>query len=97
MGQAHPSGIVGGPFYGAVLLMEGDMGTQVWVDAGRTRVSILFNDGAVASGLLVLTKPQVMEIANAQGQAKQGRENGEGEADAESEAQHGTRDEDAPA
>ena len=66
MGQAHPSGIVGGPFFGAVLLMEGDMGTQVWVDAGRTRVSILFNDGAVASGLLVLSKPEPVEVANAE-------------------------------
>ena len=78
MAQAHPSGIIGGPFYGAVLLMEGDMGTQVWCDRGRTRVSILFNDGAVASGLLVLSKPEPMEVANAEAQQRQGRENGEG-------------------
>ena len=66
MAKSKPPGIVGGPFPGAVLLMEGDLGTQVWCDAGRSRVNILFNDGAVASGLLVLTKPQPMEIANAE-------------------------------
>ena len=87
MAQAHPKGIVGGPFPGAILLMEGDQGTQIWCDGGRSRCVILFNDGAVATGLLVLSKPQAMEAANAEAhQGEQGRENGEGEADAEGQA-----------
>ena len=86
MAQAHPKGIVGGPFPGAILLMEGDQGTQIGCDAGRSRCVILFNDGAVATGLLVLSKPQVMEVANAESEIEQGRENGEGEADAEGQA-----------
>ena len=86
MAQAHPEGIVGGPFPGAILLMTGDQGTQVWVSEPRTRCVILFNDGAVGRGLMVLEKPQPMEFDHAekqiQGDGETETKGGDAKADA---------------
>ena len=84
MGQRKPP-TMGGPFPGAILLMKGGQGTEIWVNEGRSIVNILFNDGAVGTGLLALKKPQPMEFENAEARIRksdQGRENVEGEGDA---------------
>ena len=48
--------VLGGPFEGAILLMQGDAGTQVWVNEARTVCHIVFSDGMVAHGLMTLSR-----------------------------------------
>ena len=47
--------VLGGPFEGAILLMQGDLGTKVWVNEARTLCHIEFSDGMVAHGLMTLS------------------------------------------
>ena len=48
--------VLGGPFPEAILLMEGDQGSKVWVNEARTVARIEFSDGLVAHGLMTVVK-----------------------------------------
>ena len=48
--------VLGGPFPEAILLMEGERGTKVWVNESRTVARIEYSDGLVAHGLMIVIK-----------------------------------------
>ena len=52
VGPEPPHAVMALPFTGAVLLMKGSEGTEVWVNESRTAAHILYSDGLKTFGLM---------------------------------------------